>query len=255
MLLEVVALAAAMAAEPACPEPPPDLNGALEAITVALVEAEDPAPAIAGADAALACSEATPAQAARYLVLRGAERQLAHDREGARPWFAAARSADAAAWDPRLGEDVHRAYQAATALPDGELVVDVPARVDGTPQATFPLAVAGGPHVVQVVRGAYARVATVASGERLSLATGLPPERRSRKRKPAFVIGAGIAGAAAAGLAAVAASQDLAMVRAANARDGTALDQAYATQQGTAVTAYTCAGLSVVGVGLYFVVK
>jgi hypothetical protein len=243
-----------MAAEPTCPDPAPSLELALEKVTTALVEADDPAAAIAEVEAAWPCVDATPAQVARYLVLRGAERQLGHDGDGARPWFAVATQVDPGAWDPRLGDDLRRAYDRATPLPEGELAVDVPALVDGTRQAKFPVAVPAGPHVVQVTRGAYARVATVPAGERLSLVTGLPPERTTRKRRPAFLVGAGVAALAAGGLAAAAVSQDLAMTTAANARDATALDQAYATQQGTAYASYACMGLTVVGFGLYFVV-
>lgn len=225
---------------------------------------------LADAEAALACAEATPAEIAHYLVIRGGVAEFVSPGSGAR-LFASARAIDPAAWDPRLGPAIEQAWASAKLEGEGSLALDTNqdgGRVDGGVVAAWPAKVPEGWHVVQVVSldgraVLFGKAVNLPAGEAALVQTGLaeglaatpqPLADSGRKRvlSPAWVIASGVVAAAGGGLAIGARLQ---ADRIDAYEEVETLDTAWTREQQLAYGAYAAWGTAGALFGLSFVFR
>ncbi len=170
------------------------------------------------AEAAMACSEAAPAQVAHYLVVRGGVAEFGTPGGGVR-FFASAKAIDPDTWDARLGPALEQVWKTAALDGAGSLSMDTnqdAGRVDGRTVDGWPAQVPEGWHVVQVVSldgraVLFGKAVNLPAGEAALVQTGLPegmaaaPQpleaRRGRVLSPAWAIASGVVAAAGVGLA------------------------------------------------------
>lgn len=243
----------AAAADPAAPCAP--LADALEAATLALIDGADAGSAFAAAEVSLACAPATAPELARLFVLRGAALQLGGEPAAAEPFYAAARGQDDAWFDDRLGAAVRAAWSSAKHGDPGRLTANRPLTVDGAAVEAFPATLESGPHALQALDVAWARVLVLPPGEELAVDVPLTPPppaavAGTRRRGAGWLVAGGAALAGAIGCGAAAVGQTEVM---GEADTVAALDDAWGAQQ---ALGYTAIGLGVVGaagVTLHFV--
>ncbi len=254
----------------ACPE----LNAALDGAVVHILSADSATTALdfEAAEASLACAQASPAQIARYFLVRGGAAELALAGSGA-PWFGAAKAIDGAVWVPELGPDLKRLWEEAGTSGEGSLNFDTNREggwVDGAPVQDWPARIWAGWHVVQIITTdgktvMYGRSLHLPDQEVALVQTGLPEmraraapetagggtiEKKRRLISPAWLIASGVVAAAGGGLAAGAKVQSGRMPLYDSVET---LDTAWTRQQQFAVGAYACWGAAGVLGGLSFV--
>lgn len=225
----------------------------LEAVTRALVDGVDSAPAFTAAEAALACGSATSGELARLWLLHGASLHLAGDVTSAEAYFAAAYTLGPTGYDDRLGPTVRAAFEAAKHGDPGRLTANRPVHVDGKKLKRFPATLESGPHAVVATDAGWARVVVILPNDDLLIEVpppGTASPTQEKRKSPAWLIAGGVALAGAVGCGAGAYTQSAAMGEAETTAD---LDAGWATQQALGYSAIGLGALGASGVVLHFV--
>jgi hypothetical protein len=229
----------------------PVLADETERAFLAILAAEDPAPALSAAEGSLACADVDGETLARLWLAWGASRWVAGEKDSAAPFLAAARALAPTTWDERLGPEMRAAWSSAEPVAGGTVSANQPVRLDGVQVEAFPYATAGGPHAAQQTTVGFGKVLLVYPGEDTALdvvpSSSAPPRR---KRNPWWLVASAGAAAGAGGAYLLARAQDEAMRDAGSPDD---LNGAYTVQRVSGYGMWGLGGLAVLGVGAFIV--